>query len=166
MVSADVLGPTDVFEVRVFPEDKLTGTYRVGSDGSIVYPLLGVVEVAGKTANQLALELQERLSTEFVKDAHVTVFVQEHNSAKVSIIGQVQKPGRYPYRTDLSLIEAVAEAGGPTDRAATAIVVVTRHYGGEEASYEVPFKDITLGRESDFPLLPGDVVVVPESAIR
>jgi len=165
-VVGDLLGPNDVFEVRVLDEEGLSGDFRVGEDGTIVYPVLGRLPVAGRTANQLAEELTALLADGYLKHPQVAVFVREYNSSKVAVIGQVKAPGRYPYRSDMTIVQAIAEAGGMTDRAVQTTVVVTRREGDDEASYDVPFRDITLGRARDFRLVPGDVIVVAESAVK
>jgi protein involved in polysaccharide export with SLBB domain len=165
-IVSDLLGPNDVFEVRVLGEEGLSGDFRVGEDGAVIYPVLGRLEVAGKTANDLAQTLSALLADGYLNHPEVAVFVREHNSSKVAVIGQVQAPGRYSYKTGLTIVEVIAEAGGTTDRALLSTITVTRRVEGEERSYEVPFRDITLGRAPDFRLIPGDVVVVAESAIK
>jgi polysaccharide export outer membrane protein len=162
----ETLGPGDVFEVRVFDEESLTGISRIEADGNFSYPLLGSVQAAGLTATELASLLQGRLADGYLIDPQVTVFVKEHNSRQVSVIGQVQKPGRYPYRIGMTLVEAIAEAGGTTESASLSSMRVTRLVEGKEVSADVPFKEITQGRMADFQLQAGDIVFVAESAIR
>ncbi len=162
----ETLGPGDVFEVRVFEEESLTGTSRIEADGNFTYPLLGTVKAAGLTASELGKLLEERLADGYLRDPQVTVFVQEHNSRQVSVIGQVQKPGRYAYRIGMTLIEAIAEAGGTTNTAVLSTMRVTRLIDGKEVSADVPFKEITQGRMADFALQAGDMVFVAESAIK
>ena len=165
-VPRDIVGPTDVFEVRVHLEESLSGTFRVDGNGTISYPLLGELEVAGLTATGISELIRERLADGYLREPHVSVFVQETNSRKITVIGEVKKPGRYVYKDDMTVVDAIAESGGTTDRAALNFVVVTRRTDGRETSFDVPFKDITLGRSDDFSLVPGDVVVVAESAVR
>lgn len=162
----ETLGPGDVIEVRVFEEEALTGTSRIEADGTFVYPLLGSVNAAGLTATALAEHLKERLADGYLRTPQVTVFVQEHNSRQVSVIGQVKRPGRYAYRSGMTLIEAIAEAGGTTDSAVLASMKVTRLVEGRELSADVPFKEITQGRVTDFALQAGDIVFVAESAVK
>ena len=91
--------------------------------------------------------------------------VKEFNSRKVSVIGQVRKPGRYGYHEGMTLVEAIAMAGGTTDSAVLRSIQVTRNQG-DAAVYEVPFRDITQGREPAFPLIPGDIIFVEESPVK
>ncbi|MEK7704685.1 MAG: polysaccharide biosynthesis/export family protein, partial [Myxococcota bacterium] len=105
------LGPGDVFEVRVFGEQDLTGVHRVGSDGTINFPLVGRVEVAGHTASEVSAILSQRLG-DFVRQPHVSLFVKEFNSQKVYVLGQVNRPGTFPYEDGMNIIQAVTLAGG------------------------------------------------------
>ena len=162
----EVLGPGDVFEVRVFEEASLTGDHRVEADGSFIYPLLGRLEVTGLTASELAGVIEVGLADGFLRAPQVSVFVTEFNSRKVSVLGEVRNPGRYTYRARMTLIEAIAEAGGTTESAVVSTMRVTRRGDDGEISYEVPFKEITQGRVADFPLTPGDIIFVAESAVK
>jgi polysaccharide export outer membrane protein len=155
-----------VFEVRVFAEDSLTGTFRIEADGTFTYPLLGELHAAGSTAGELAATIRTGLADGYLNHPQVTVFVKEYWSRMVSILGQVSHPGRYTYRAGMTLVEAIAEAGGTTDSAVLVTIRVTRTTRGVEAGFDVRFKEITQGRSSDFPLMPGDLIFVAESAIR
>ena len=169
-VPLGVLGVDDEIDIKVYLEDSLSGHFRVDGQGRINFPLLGTVEVIGLTATQLASTLRTGLLDGFLKDPQVSVAVTEFNSRQVSIIGEVNQPGRYTYRDGMTLIQAIAEAGGTTSRALLSSMQVTRTVMTASKTtterYEVAFKDITMGREDDFPLMPGDVVLVQESAVR
>src|ERR1051325_11550892 len=86
------LGPTDVFEVRVYGEPELTSTYRVSPEGTIDFPLVVVVVVKGMAPVKVAEEIRGRLAS-YVKQPQVSVYVKEINSKKVTVYGQVQHPG-------------------------------------------------------------------------
>jgi len=170
-VPRSVLGPDDTVEIKVYLEDSLSSSYEIDSDGLITFPLLGSVSVAGLTPAELADRIRTGLLEGFLRDPQVTVVVVEFNSRQVSIIGEVKKPGRYAYRDGMTLVQAIADAGGTTGTALLSSMQVTRTTASSETTqskknFVVPFKDITLGRAPDFPLLPGDVVVVQESAVR
>jgi polysaccharide export outer membrane protein len=170
-VPRSVLGPDDTVEIKVYLEDSLSSSYEIDSDGLITFPLLGSVSVAGLTPAELAERIRTGLLEGFLRDPQVTVVVVEFNSRQVSIIGEVKKPGRYAYRDGMTLVQAIADAGGTTGTALLSSMQVTRTTASSETTqskknFVVPFKDITLGRAPDFPLLPGDVVVVQESAVR
>ena len=164
-IPPDTIGPEDLIKISVYGEESLSGEFTVDHQGLISYPLLGSVSVAGLQAYQIAEKLTELLLDGYLHEPHVTATVLELNSRKISVVGQVQRPGRYPYRAGMTLVEAIAEAGGTTDSALLTTVLVTRTLD-ENKRYEVRFRDITLGREPDFVLFPKDLVLVQESAVR
>lgn len=158
------LGAGDVFEVRVFQEAELTGVYRVGAEGTIDFPFCGRLNVLGQTSAEVATRLRDCLAAGYLRDPQVTVVAREYNSKKVFVLGEVQKPGTYPFEDDMSIIQAVAVAGGLTAKADANKVRVTRAAGGEgEKKFEVPVEDVGTGRAPNFFLQPGDIVFVPES---
>ncbi|MFL5319063.1 MAG: polysaccharide biosynthesis/export family protein [Myxococcaceae bacterium] len=157
------LGPGDLVEIRVFQEPDLTGVWRVSPEGVIDYPLCGKVTLQGKTSSSAADSLQSCLAKGFLKHPSVAVVVREYNSKKIFVIGEVQKPGTFPYEDNMSIIQAVTLAGGFTKLAAKNNTTVTRVIEGREQKIRVPVDDIGVGREKNFVLLPGDIVFVPES---
>jgi polysaccharide export outer membrane protein len=161
-----VLGSDDVIEVRVYLEDSLSGTYRVDADGNILFPLLGTVAVSGRSTTDVAESIRAGLADGFLKEPHVTVVLNAANSRKISVLGEVKNPGRYPFHDGMTLVEAIAEAGGTTPSAVLSGVTVTRREAAGESSFDVPFREITQGRRPDFRLLPGDVIFVLESAVK
>lgn len=161
-VAPTALGPGDVFEVRVFGEQDLTGTHRVGSDGSINFPLVGRVEVAGRTAAEVSGLLEEKLGA-YVRTPHVSLFVKEFNSKKVYVLGQVARPGTFPYEDGMNIIQAVTLAGGFGKMADQNGTLVTRIVDSRELRLKVAVKDIGEGQAPNFELKPGDIVYVPET---
>jgi len=159
---ASALGPGDVFEVRVFQEPDLSGAFRVGPDGSVEFPLCKSVKVAGLTADGAADAIAECLRGRYFKNPQVTVFLRELNSRKIFVFGEVQKPGTYPFEDNMSVMQAVALAGGFTRQAAKNGSTVRRGAASEER-IKVPIGDIVEGHVPDFKLLPGDILFVPES---
>lgn len=162
-VPAQALGPNDVFEVRVVGEDELTGSYRVSSDGTIAFPFCGKVAVAGRTAPEISERLTICLSDGYLKNPQVTVFIKEANSKKVFVLGEVQKPGTFPYEDGMSVIQAITLAGGFTKLAAKNSVLVTRTTDGQEQRVKLAVDDIGAGKKENFYLQPGDIVYVAES---
>lgn len=157
------LGSGDVFEVRVFQEAELTGVYRVGPEGTIDFPFCGRMKVDGSTSAEVATKLKECLAAGYLRDPQVTVVAREYNSKKIFVLGEVQKPGTYAFEDDMSIIQAVALAGGLTPKAEANKVRVTRAAGAGEKKFEVPVEDVGTGRAPNFFLQPGDIVFVPES---
>ena len=160
---ASTLGSGDLLEVRVYQEADLSGPYRLSPEGTIDYPLCGKVDLTGKTSSGAADVLTQCLAHGYLKRPQVTVLVREYNSKKVFVLGEVQKPGTFPFEENMSIIQAVTLAGGFTRIAAKNSTSVTRALGGVETRIRVPVDDIGVGREKNFQLRPGDIVFVPES---
>jgi polysaccharide export outer membrane protein len=156
------LGPGDVFDVRVYDEAQLSGTYQVSADGSINFPLIGSVQVAGLTPIATGKLLESKLSQGYLRNPQVSILVKEYNSKKVSVLGQVTKPGTFTYTDSMTVIEAVVLAGGFTPIAAKNDTVVTRIEKGNKVRLNVPVEAISEGRERNLCLRPGDIVFVPE----
>jgi len=156
------LGPGDVFEVTVFGEKDLSGKFRVSSAGTIEYPLVGRVKVAGLAPPGVAAKLKKRLSQGFLKDPYVSIFVESYNSKKISVFGQVKKPGTFNYANNMSIIEAITLAGGFTPMASKNKITVTRVINEKSRRFTVPVADIGEGRASNYILQPGDIVFIPE----
>lgn len=156
------LGPGDVFEVRVYGEEDLSGSYRVGSDGTINFPLVGKVEAEGRTAGEVSDAISQRL-TKYIKNPSVSVFVKEYTSKRVYVLGQVQRPGTFPFEDGMNIIQAITLAGGFGQLADQGGTYVTRKVQGSEKRVDVSVTSIREGRESNFRLEPGDIVYVPES---
>lgn len=157
------LGPGDVFQIRVFGEEQLTGKYQVGPDGTIRYPFLGVVSVGGKDVDLIAREIAEMLEKGgFLVSPHVSILVEQSNSKRVSVLGAVAKPGTFPLIPGMTLIQAVSNAGGFTPLANKDETVVTRRVGGKLERYRIPVTEIARGNADDFTLRSGDIVFAPE----
>ncbi len=158
------LGARDVFLVRVFKHDDMSGEYAVSEEGTINFPEIGIVKVVGRTPAQVEQEIQTRLADGYLVNPTVSVLVKEYKSKTVSVLGQVRKPSVVNYVSGLSIVDAISQAGGFTPMARKNAVKVTRK-GVAEAkteSYTVPVESIANGKASDFYLRPGDTVFVPE----
>lgn len=157
------LGPGDTFEVAVYGEEDLSGKFRVDEDGSINFPLVGRIEIAGKGPGEVALAIQNALrDRQLLRDPHVSVFLLEQTSSQVSVVGAVSKPGSFPLTRKMTVIQAISAAGGLTALASGDNTIVTRKAGGELQRFKVQVDAITEGRSNDFPLEAGDIVFVPE----
>ena len=157
------LGSGDVFDVRVFGEADLGATYRVAQDGSIDFPMVGRLAVAGLEPTAVADLLSERLrSGQYLRNPQVSVLVKEYNSKRVSIMGAVARPGTFPMSSGLTVVQAISLAGGFTPLASRNNTVVSRRVNGVVRRYTVQVDDVTTGGASDVPLAAGDIVYVPE----
>jgi polysaccharide biosynthesis/export protein len=144
------LGPGDQIRITVFNEPDLTGPYTVGSQGSIAYPLVGSIRAGGLTVSQFTEALQTALAT-YVRQPNVSVEVT--NYRPFFILGEVQRPGTYPYSANLTVPNAVATAGGFTYRANQSRVFIRHANENVERSYP-----LTVAT----PVLPGDTVRIGE----
>lgn len=157
------LGPGDVFDVRVYGEEELSGSYQVSGSGTIDYPLVGRIEVAGLEPVEVADRISASLKQgEYLRSPQVSVFVREYNSKKVNIMGAVAKPGTYPVRDGMTVVEAISGAGGLTSIAAGNDVVVTRRVDGQVVRFKVAVSDAASGRVQDVAIQAGDTIFVPE----
>ena len=162
-IAADAaIGPGDLFDVRVYGETSLSSSYEVAPDGSINFPLIGVVKVQGKTPPQIERELEARLAEGYIKQPSVSVRVTEYRSRRVSIFGQVRSPGTFPYTENMSVVEAITKAGGFTGMARKNAVKVTRVVEGKSSVIIVAVDEIGKGRAPNFLMHPGDNVLVEE----
>jgi polysaccharide biosynthesis/export protein len=144
------LGPQDQLRITVFNEPGLTGQFVVGSNGAVAYPLVGDVRAAGLTVTEFTEALRTALS-EYVRAPNVSV--EMANYRPFFILGEVQRPGTYPYSVNLTVMNAVATAGGFTYRANRSRVFIRHASENEERSYPLT---VTT------PVMPGDTVRIGE----
>jgi polysaccharide export outer membrane protein len=135
------LGPEDVIKVFVWKQPELSTTVVIRPDGKISLPLLGELEATGKTAVQLQEEITARL-LRYVADPMVNVTVTEVNSPKISVLGQVNKPDRYPIKQRLTVLDAIALAGGFTDFAKRDKITIIRNGGSDTIRIQVNLKKL------------------------
>jgi len=158
-----VIGPGNVLDINVLGESELSLPVLVTEAGTISYPLLGEVSVAGFTPMKLERRLEELLAENYLVSPRVTIFIREYG--KISVLGQIKKPGSYQYREQLTVTGAIALGGGLTDIADPNDTQVIRSEDGGKKVMRVRLKDILEGgeEEDDVVLRPGDIVFVPES---
>ena len=156
------LGPEDAIEISVWKEPDLTKQISISPDGKISYPLIGEVQVAGKTVKQVRDEISKRLE-KFVTDAQVTVILLKTQYYKIYVVGKVNKPGEFLVGRPANVMQALAMAGGLTPFASPSKIVVLRRVSGIEQTLPFDYKSVSRGDflEQNVTLLPGDVVVVP-----
>ncbi len=156
------LGIDDVFEVRVFGEKDLSDFYRVAADGTIDFPFVGRISVIGQRSGDVQEIITNKLKEGYLKNPQVSLMVKEWNSRKVSVIGQVQKPGAVAYFPNMTIVDAIAAAGGFTLIASKNSVTLRREGKGTVESKTCPVADISEGRAPNVVLRPGDILVVEE----
>lgn len=158
-----VLGPGDVVEIRVFGEPELSGVHRVAAEGTIRLPLVGNLEMDGLGADEAAERIEAAYNARYLKDAQVTVVVREFNSRKIYVLGEVGKPGAYPFEERMTIIGAIARAGGTSKLADLNRTIITREGAEGAVRQTVEVAEIRKGQAPDVELRPGDIVFVPES---
>lgn len=153
------LGPEDVIEVFVWKEEELSRTVTVRPDGRVALPLAGELEAAGKTPAELEKEIAERLR-EYIDVPLVTVIVEEINSPKVSVLGEVRRPGRFVISQKTTILDAIALSGGFTEFARRGQVMVLRTTPSGVERIPIDVKHLVNRGGHPFYLQPGDTVHV------
>ena len=159
------LAPNDVVQIKVYQEDDLETKARVGQDGTISFPLIGVVHIGGKTIEQAGELIREKLDKDYLVNPQVTLIVAEYSKRRFTVLGQVQKPGSFeiPSEESVTLLEAIAMAGGYTRLADKAHVKVTRMTGSKPATVTINTKRESSAAETmSFQIRPEDTITVPE----
>jgi protein involved in polysaccharide export with SLBB domain len=158
----DRIGIDDTFDVRVYGEADLSGMFRVATDGTVDYPLAGRLQVAGLRTGELQELLVSKLKGKYLKEPQVVVTIKDRNSQKISVLGQVARPGQVGYYPNMTIVDAIASAGGFTGIAAKNSVNLRRDVSGKIETHVFPVADISEGRSPNVMVLPGDVLVVDE----
>ena len=155
------IGPEDVLDVAVWRDPDLSKTLAVRPDGFISLPIVGEMKADGKTPVELAGEIRNKLKP-YIQDPSVTVIVKEVNSSRVFVTGEVAHPGAFPLKGRVSLLQAIALAGGFSEFANTDGIVVIRP-GKDGGRIPVRYDDLIAKNDSqkDLYLRAGDTVVVP-----
>jgi polysaccharide export outer membrane protein len=155
------IGPEDILDVAVWRDPDLSKTLAVRPDGFISLPIVGEVRADGKTPSELAAEIKKRLSP-YVQQPNVTVIVREVNSSRVFVTGEVAHPGAFPLKGRVSLLQAIALAGGFSEFANTDGIMVIRP-GKDGGKIPVRYDDLIARKDAqrDLYLRAGDTVVVP-----
>ena len=158
------IGAQDLLKISVFGIEDLDHTARVNSDGQISMPLIGAVMAGGKTIPELEAVIGEKLKEgKFINDPHVSVFVEEYTSQRVTVEGSVKKPGIYPITGKTSLLQAIAMAEGLDELASLENVIIFRQVDGKRAAAVFDLAQVRSGAMED-PLIYGDDIVVVEQS--
>jgi len=158
-----MIGAGDVLQVFVWKEPELTREAAVRVDGRITVPLLGDIQAAGRSPQQLGKELGRELGR-FLEAPQVTVGVSQPNSSRFYVVGNVARAGQFPLGSRLTVLQALAIAGGFGEYAKTDSIVVIRDENGTQTVIPVNYKKLESGRDlasQNVALKPGDVIVVP-----
>ena len=150
--------------VQVFREPDFSGTFVVNHDGLIRHPLMGSLRLAGMTLSEVEEKIVTELAARYLVDPRVVVTMQQTQQARIVLLGEIKRPGvyEYPVGETLTLLEAIAKAGGFTELASVDRVRLVRSDNGESRSSRIRVSRVLSGREQDVELQPNDVITVPE----
>lgn len=156
------IGVGDILGISVWKDDALTKDVVVLPDGVISFPLLGLLKAAGKTVAQFKAELEERIA-HYVPDPVLNLEVKQVNSMIVYVIGRVNNPNRFILNTNVSVLQALAMAGGLNAFAKRNSVKILRDEGGATKTFPFQYDDVVEGKhlEQNIELKRGDVIVAP-----
>ncbi|MEO9599249.1 polysaccharide biosynthesis/export family protein [Parasphingorhabdus sp.] len=161
-----LIGPFDKLKIDVFGIEDLSKEVQIDASGRLSFPLIGVVEASGLTPGELADELENRLQGRYVRNPEVTVNLEETVSQVITVDGQVDRPGLYPVIGRMTLMRAVATAGGAGEFARLNDVVIFRTVNGQQMAGLYNLKGIRRGNYSDPEVFANDVIVVGDSQAR
>jgi polysaccharide biosynthesis/export protein len=162
-VPADyVIGPEDVLGIVFWREAELSGDVTVRPDGRITLPVIGELVAAGVRPDELQKQIVE-LASKYINDPNVAVVVRAINSRKFFVTGRVADPGTFDLRSTMTVMQAIAMAGGLTEYANGKNITILRKGNGRTEVLKFNYRDVARGRnlEQDVVLRPGDTVVVP-----
>lgn len=157
-----VIGAQDVLDISVWKEPAITRTEPVRPDGKISLPLLNDVQAAGLTPSQLAANITRDLR-KYLENPQVTVIVTAINSQRIFIMGEVGRPGVFQMLPNMTILQALSEAGGFTPFAKLKNIYVLREENGHQVKFPFNYKDVIKGEnpQQNLILKPGDTIVVP-----
>jgi polysaccharide export outer membrane protein len=157
-----VIGPEDVIDINVWKEPDMTRIVPVRPDGKISLPLINDVQAAGSTPQQLATTVTDKLR-KFLTEPRVTVIVTQINSQRVFVVGEVIRAGAYPLIPGMTVLQALASAGGFTTFADMKKIHVMRLVNGKHVEMPFNYREVLKGDNPDqnIKLEPGDTVVIP-----
>ncbi len=158
-----VIGNDDVLSINVWKEPDVSRSIPVRSDGKISLPLAGEIQAAGRTPLELEQEIATKLKS-YISEPDVTVMVQQINSQKFNILGQVNRPGSYPLTNSATVLDAIALAGGFKDFAKKKSIYVLRQSpDGSQSRIRFNYKDVVKGENpaQNIKLQARDTIVVP-----
>ena len=162
------IGAGDVIGVTAFHHQEVSGTFTVDQDGTITYPFLGKVKVAGLTESEVAAKLTKALEKDYYVDIQIEVVVKQFGSLPVVILGEVKKPGTYYLKGTTTLTQLLAETGGFTSNAGQVIELRRNQkgvVGGALSVIHISREKLVNGEMNDVVLKGGDILVVRPKAI-
>ena len=169
------VGAQDVLTISVYDQADMSGKFKVESDGTFTFPLIGRVAASGQTLRAIETELKKRLSDGYLRNPQVTVAVETYQSQRIFVMGEVRSPGSYSLTGDMTLIEALSRAGSTTPQASDEVLIVRPKAGAAAGGPVMPnqtdseiirvnVRELQAGSLSqNVTLKDGDTLVVPKA---
>jgi polysaccharide biosynthesis/export protein len=166
------IGAQDVLNVTVFGEADLSGKYTVEQDGTFTFPLVGRVKAGGITLREFEQVLKKQLADGFLKNPQVSIAIETYRSQRILVMGEVRSPGEYLLTSDMTLLAALARAGGTSPAASReAVIVRSRRVptaasgeGGEAEVIRIDLAELQAGNTAlNITLQDGDTLNVPKA---
>jgi polysaccharide export outer membrane protein len=155
----------DLLSISVYGVPELAQDVRVNNSGDVYLPLIGYVQLGGLTLDQAQTVIENRLREgEFVKNPHVTVFLKDFVNQSATVTGEVNHPGIYPILGTRRLLEVLAAAGGPSQRAGKTATITHRDHPEEPVKVNLP-ADLAKSPQDNIEILPGDTIVVNRAGL-
>jgi polysaccharide export outer membrane protein len=168
--SADIgdylLGPGDLIQVSVFEAKELNADVRVSSRGQISLPLLNSVDVLNLTAAEAEEKIEALLKAQYLQDPHVSIYIKEHVSKQITLVGSFKKPGTYDYVSKRKLLDVIAIAEGLSDKAgASAYITRFDEKSKKNINYFIDLDQLLRkgNMEQNVVVMGGDVIFIPET---
>ena len=160
------IGPRDQIEVKVFQDPNLNTRMTVTDDGRITMPLIGKVDVSGLTPTEVEQKVKALLEAKYINKADVSVIVTEAGSKPISVIGAVMRPGRIGITGNITLIQAITQAGGLATGYGRTLYVLRTSTNGLTEQIGIDIDDLMVNGNPDLnlPLRPNDVINIPIDA--
>ena len=160
------IAPLDTVSVKVFKLADLSGDFEVDLAGQISMPLIGEIQAFNLTTAELDQRLTEKLGEKYLQNPDVSVGIKSSTRRSVTVDGAVKSPGSFPVAGGMSLIQAVAQAGGMADDGNVHRIAVFRQVAGKRQAAAFDLGKIRKGQADDPPVYAGDIIVVDGSAIK
>lgn len=161
--SSYIIGPGDLLSINVLHEPEVSQKVPVRMDGKVTIPLIGEIQASGMKPDTLQVAIAQKLH-DYIKDAEVTVVVEETKSSEFSVMGEVEHPGSFPLVKPTTVLDGLAKAGGFRDFAkVTKIHILRKTNQGTTTSLPFNYKEVSKGKNDsqNVELQPGDTIIVP-----
>lgn len=160
-----LIGPDDVLTITSFTNRLPSGDFIVDADGAILYPYVGKVPVAGRQVAEVMELVVTRLKDGWFRNPMISVTLKSAQNQQFTVFGAVKNPMNYAYVPSITILEALAKAGGLSEKADANEVTILRKVNGQSLRMRVSIPDVIEGKTPNFFVLPGDIIIVRERSL-